>query len=122
MQRITTTHSLSTMTDLITKPAPEKLGLLVFTRTVSTWAEDSSVLAAISRFVDQFKQGDWGDLDEDDWQVNIETIQSPEPGGRLMGAYKLFNGERLWIITDGYGNQHLGPDYCHTTVLAPEEY
>ena len=108
---------------LISIPNREALGLLVFTSTINEWVADrSEVLAAISRKIDLFTSGDWGDLDEDDWQCNIDTIQSDEPGGRLMGAYKLPDGRRIWIITDGYGNQSLGPDYCHTTVLSPEDY
>ena len=108
---------------LITVPDWASLGLLVFTNTINEWVADhSEVLAAISRKIDLFTSGDRGDLDEDDWQCNIGTIQSDEPGGRLMGAYKLPDGRRLWIFTDGYGNQNLGPDYCYTTVLSPEDY
>jgi hypothetical protein len=108
---------------LLTIPDREALGLLVFSDTINEWVADhSEVLAAISRMVDLFTSGDWGDLDEDDWQCNIDTIQADEPGGRLMGAYKLPDGRRIWIITDGYGNQSLGPLYCYTTVLAPEDY
>lgn len=107
---------------ILSVPDRNKLGLLVFSNLISSWADDSSVLAAISRRIDLYVQGEWGDLDEDDWQANIDTINSPESGGRLMGAYKLPKGERIWIITEGYGNQHMGVNYCCTTVLAPEEY
>ena len=52
---------------LISIPDREALGLLVFTGTINEWVADhSEVLAAISRKIDLFTSGDWGDLDEDD--------------------------------------------------------
>jgi len=108
---------------LLTLPDPARMGPLLFTATVNDWIADrSDVLADISRKIDLFIAGDWGDLSEEDWQANIDTIKSPEPGGRLMGAYKLNDRRRLWIITSGYGQIHLGLDYCYTTVMAPEDY
>ena len=108
---------------LLSVPDAACLGPLMFTSTVNSWIEDrSDILISIGQRLDLYRSGDWGDLGEDDWQCNIDTIQSDEPGGRLMGAYKLPDGRRLWIITDGYGNQSLGHDYCYTTVLSPEDY
>ena len=106
-----------------TKPNRDQLGFLRFTATIDEWIQDrSDILAGIAQRIDLFTNGDWGDLDEEDWQSNLDTIKSPQPGGRLMGAYKLFDGRRIWIITDGYGNSHLGPDCCYTTVLSPDDY
>ena len=108
---------------LLSVPDAACLGPLLFTSTVNSWIEDrSDILISIGQRLDLYRSGDWGDLGEDDWQCNIDTIQSDESGGRLMGAYKLPDGRRLWIITDGYGNQSLGHDYCYTTVLSPEDY
>lgn len=108
---------------MLTIPDWAKLGPLVFTPTISHWLEGrSDLLISVGQMLDLYRAGDWGDLCEEDWQLNIDTIKSDELGGRLMGAYKLFDGRRIWIITSGYGQEHLGPDYCYTTVLAPEDY
>ena len=108
---------------LITVPDLASLGSLMFTSTVNSWIQDrSDIFVAIDQRLDQYRIGDWGDLSAHDWQCNIDTIESDEPGGTLMGAYKLPDNRRLWIMTYGYGNQNLGPDYCYTTVLSPEDY
>jgi len=41
--------------------------------------------------------GDWGDLDDEDKQSNNAALQT---GARLLSAYVLPDGERIWIITD----------------------
>jgi hypothetical protein len=55
--------------------------------------------------------GDWGDLDAMDWASNDRDVVE---GGRLLSAYTLADGTRLWIITEW--------DRCATTLLLPEEY
>ena len=55
--------------------------------------------------------GDWGDLDEEDRQENTMSLVH---GLRLLSAYTLQNGTRLWIITEA--------DRSATTLLLPEEY
>lgn len=99
-------------------PNPNSLGLLVYTATINNWIQDrSDILIQIGQRCDLFRSGDWGDIDEDDWQANINTIKSAFPGGRLLGAYKLFDRRRLWIMTSGYGTAH-----AYTTVMSPEDY
>ena len=56
-------------------------------------------------------QGDWGDVDEHDWQENELSVQH---GRRLLSAYRLSDGTRIWIITEA--------DRSATTFLLPEEY
>ena len=56
-------------------------------------------------------QGDWGELDPHDWQENEFSLQH---GWRLLSAYTLADGTRLWIITEA--------DRSATTLLLPEEY
>jgi len=41
--------------------------------------------------------GDWGDLDETDKAANTEALTS---GARIMSAYTLSDGQKLWVITD----------------------
>jgi hypothetical protein len=102
----------------ISTPDAHSLGPLVFTATVNAWIQDrSDLLLQIGQRCDLYRSGDWGDLCEDDWQANINTIQSAFPGERLMGAYKLMDGRRLWITTTGYGTAH-----AYTTVMSPEDY
>jgi hypothetical protein len=55
--------------------------------------------------------GDWGELDEDDRQENEFSLRR---GFRLLSAYTLNNGTRLWIITEA--------DRSATTLLLPSEY
>jgi hypothetical protein len=61
-------------------------------------------------------QGDWGDLGAEDRRLNGEALHD---GGRILSAYLLTTGVRLWIITeaqDDRGNR------AATTLLLPEEY
>jgi hypothetical protein len=53
----------------------------------------------------------WGDLDAEDRQENEVSVAH---GFRLLSAYKLKNGTRLWIITEA--------DRSAITLLLPEVY
>jgi hypothetical protein len=55
--------------------------------------------------------GDWGDLCEEDRLANEEAL---EQGLRLLSAYRLEDGAKLWIITES--------DRSSTCVLLPSEY
>ncbi len=55
--------------------------------------------------------GDWGDLDEHDRKENELSLIH---GFRILSAYNLPDGERLWIITEA--------DRSSTTLLKPDEY
>jgi hypothetical protein len=55
--------------------------------------------------------GDWGDLDEHDRQENELSLKTDL---RLLSAYMLTDGTRIWIITEA--------DRSATTLLLPEEY
>jgi hypothetical protein len=55
--------------------------------------------------------GDWGDVDEDDHRENELSLIH---GFRLLSAYTLKSGTKIWIITEA--------DRSVTTVLLPEEY
>jgi hypothetical protein len=61
-------------------------------------------------------RGDWGDLDGEDAEANNQAIKD---GSRLLSAYVLKTGEKLWVITEAegeHGNRAL------STLLRPEEY
>ena len=55
--------------------------------------------------------GDWGELAPEDWQANEDALQE---GTRLLSAYTLTTGQRLWIISEW--------DRSITTLLTPVEY
>lgn len=56
-------------------------------------------------------QGDWGDLDPADVQVNQEALQD---GSRLFSSYTLRHDIKVWVITEA--------DRSVTTVLMPDDY
>jgi hypothetical protein len=56
-------------------------------------------------------QGDWGDLEDEDKQENELSLRQ---GFRILSAYKMRTGIRIWIITEA--------DRSVTTFLLPEEY
>ena len=55
--------------------------------------------------------GDWGELDEHDRQENEFSVSRDL---RILSAYTLSTGEKLWIITEA--------DRSATTLLLPSEY
>jgi hypothetical protein len=57
------------------------------------------------------QHGDWGDLGEEDRQVNEIAVAV---GSRVLSNYALGAGERVWIITEA--------DRSVTTLLLPSEY
>lgn len=68
-------------------------------------------------YISRHARGDWGDLCEDDKQANEDAIQS---GARILSAYHLPDGTKLWIITDAeIDEQH---HRQATTFLLPDEY
>ena len=64
-----------------------------------------------SEFLDRHLREEWGDLCEEDKQLNCAALDN---GGRLFSAYHLHTGVKIWIITEA--------DYSVTTVLLPEDY
>src|SRR5436305_211351 len=64
----------------------------------------------------QHLAGDWGDLDDEDKRLNDEALKD---GSRLLSAYNLRCGTRIWIITEAADdNGHRAA----TTILLPDEY
>jgi len=55
--------------------------------------------------------GDWGDVDEHDREENELSLRH---GLRLLSAYTLSTGVKLWVITEA--------DRSITTLLLPSEY
>jgi hypothetical protein len=55
--------------------------------------------------------GDFGEVDQEDWQANLDAIKDD---ARILSAYTLATGERIWVITEA--------DRSSSCVLTPEEY
>lgn len=55
--------------------------------------------------------GDWGDVCLEDREANDEAVRD---GSRILSAYTLKTGEKIWIITEA--------DRSVTTCLLPSEY
>ena len=55
--------------------------------------------------------GDWGDLDEED---QAENQLSVEQGFRVLSAYTLETGTKIWVITEA--------DRSVTSLLLPSDY
>jgi len=88
--------------------------LFPYGRTVAT----PGALAALSlagvapeALLSRHVRGDWGELCEEDRQMNAEALST---GRRLLSAYALPDDTRVWIITEA--------DRSATTLLLPHEY
>lgn len=62
-------------------------------------------------FLRRHISGDWGDVDEEDRQANEQSLLDDS---RILSAYLLSTGERIWIITEA--------DRSSTTILLSSEY
>ena len=62
-------------------------------------------------FLGRHASGDWGEVCEADKKENDFSVRN---GFRLLSAYRLRDGTKLWIITEA--------DRSATTILLPEEY
>ena len=83
------------------------LGQVVITRGALTELTEQDVRQALVRHI----EGDWGQLDEQDWKANDDALQH---GGRLLSRYVTSRGTPFWIITEH--------DRSVTTILMPDEY
>lgn len=84
------------------------IGKLFITPGAMSALSSSDITTALRRHF----TGDWGDVDEEDWQENDVSLRE---GYRILSAYKSENDEvRFWIITEA--------DRSATTILLPEEY
>lgn len=64
-----------------------------------------------AEFLSRHEGGDWGEVGPEDWESNEEAFGGE---GRLLSAYTLKTGVKIWIITEW--------DRSVTTILLPDEY
>jgi hypothetical protein len=69
-----------------------------------------STAKAPSQFIARHVSGDWGDLCDEDRELNDAALKG---GSRLLSAYTVGN-DKIWIITEA--------DRSSTTLLLPSEY
>lgn len=60
--------------------------------------------------------GDWGDVCPEDAALNDEALKD---GSRLLSAYVLNTGEKLWVITEAATHDGQRLSSC---ILRPEDY
>ncbi|BFH18315.1 hypothetical protein J6TS7_32310 [Paenibacillus dendritiformis] len=83
------------------------LGQIVATPGVLESTTEDDRISALTRHIN----GDWGNLDPEDWECNDEALKH---GFRLISSYRSREGVKFWIITEA--------DRSVTTFLLPEEY
>lgn len=66
---------------------------------------------AVAPYLARHASGDWGDVDAEDWRTNDHAVENR---ARLLSAYTLPDGTRVWLITEA--------DRSVTTILLPSEY
>ncbi len=88
-------------------PPKFSLGLLAATPGALEALNEESFWPYIKRHAN----GDWGDVCAED---KAENELSLKEGFRLLSAYHLPDGCKIWIITEA--------DRSATTILLPEEY
>jgi hypothetical protein len=86
-----------------------ELGQLVATPGALEALKEASV--GFLPYVRRHANGDWGDVCAED---KAENELSLKEGFRLLSAYHLPDGCKIWIITEA--------DRSATTILLPEEY
>ena len=67
-------------------------------------------------FLVRHLSGDWGDLDQEDRQLNDDAVID---GSRILSAYTTRKDERLWVITeaaDDHGRR------ASSRLLLPSKY
>lgn len=68
-------------------------------------------ILTVTKLLDRHISGDWGDVCEEDWNLNNESL---EDNNRLMSVYALPDETKIWVITEW--------DRSVTTILLPEDY
>jgi len=94
-----------------TTPKPFDLGRVVSTPGAMETFPRPVMLEALGRHLAH----DWSEMDPEDQETNAQATHS---GARILSSFT-YNGDRLWIITDGDDDQ--GFRHC-TTFLLPSEY
>jgi len=71
----------------------------------------ATTVQSAKEFLDRRAAGDWGDVSNEDKKENDDSVIEDL---RILSAYHLRDGTKIWIITEA--------DRSSTCVLLPEEY
>jgi len=77
-------------------------------------ADNENFAKEICDIIKRFKAQDWGELCQEDKQMNEDTLKNGN--GRILAAYNT-SVKKVYVITDG-----LKTEYEATTILFAEEY
>jgi hypothetical protein len=67
-------------------------------------------------FLTKHQQGDWGVVCKSDQQANEASLKD---GSRILSAYLLKDGTKIWVLTEAVGDDGQRASTC---ILLPEEY
>lgn len=70
----------------------------------------------VHEFLARHIQGDWGCVCAEDAAANEDSIRD---GSRILSAYTLSSGQKLWLITEATDDRG---QRASTTALLPSEY
>jgi hypothetical protein len=85
------------------------LGVILGTSTAVAALERNNQLP--TPFLERHESGDWGEVSEEDKKENDLSV---EEGFRILSAYSLEDGTKIWILTEN--------DRSVTTLLLPDDY
>lgn len=71
---------------------------------------------AANKFLQRHVTGDYGDLSDDDRMLNEQAVLH---GDRILSAYRLATGVKIWIITEALGDDGKRASSC---CLLPSDY
>ena len=97
------------MGEVSERPSVLELGFVVATPGALRALEAAKESA--DEFLARHMAGDWGELGQTDCDENELSLRE---GFRILSAYTLRTGVKIWIITEA--------DRSATTLLLPEEY
>lgn len=69
-----------------------------------------------SFFLRRHAAGDWGEVCQEDWQLNNTSLVD---GSRILSVFRTLKGTRLYVITEATDDDG---HRAATTILLPEEY
>ena len=91
-----------------------QLGRIVATPGVLAAMTDTGEIPGT--FLQRHQIGDWGQLDHEDLHANELALAS---GSRILSAYLLNDGTKIYVITEAVGDDGERQSTC---VLLPDEY
>ncbi len=91
-----------------------QLGRIFSTPDALRALEDSGQTPVL--FLQRHQQGDWGDICDEDKQLNDQAVID---GSRILSAYQTSKGVKIWIITSAADDEG---HRMTSTILLPENY